>query len=117
MHIDIQARNFALTPALAAAVRSAARAAAERTGHARLSMQVRLFDVNGARGGIDKCCLISARSDSLRRTLVTTSFHGDLYQAIAHAFEKLGRRLLAATHRPHTLRRRTPMHAHAPEAS
>ena len=117
MHIDIQARGFTLTPALAAAVRRAARCAADRTGDDLLSLRVRLFDVNGVRGGVDKGCIVAARIGRLRRTTITTSFSNDLYRAIASAFGKLERRLLASTHRAHTLRRRELMQRTAPELS
>jgi len=117
VRIDIQARGFTLTPALAAAVRRAARGAADRTGHDVLSLRVRLFDVNGVRGGVDKGCIVVARVGRLRRTTITTSFSDDLYRAIAHAFQKLERRLLASVHRAHTLRRREPMQRTAPELS
>jgi ribosome-associated translation inhibitor RaiA len=106
VRIDIQARGFTLTPALAAAVRRAARCAVDRTGDDVLSLRVRLFDVNGVRGGADKGCIVAARVGRLRRTTITISFSDDLYRAIAHAFEKLERRLLASVHRAHTLRRR-----------
>jgi ribosome-associated translation inhibitor RaiA len=117
MRIDIQARGFTLTPALGAAVRRAARHAADRTGDDALSLRVRLFDVNGVRGGVDKGCIVAARIGRLRRTTITTSFSDDLYRAIASAFEKLERRLLASTHRVHTLRRRELMQRTAPELS
>ncbi len=106
MQIDVQARGFTLTPALAAAARRAARVAATHSGDKLRSVQVRLFDVNGARGGIDKGCMVSARVGSLSRTVVATSFDADLYRAIAQAFDKLDRGLLSAAHRQYTLRRR-----------
>lgn len=117
MRIDIQARGFTLTPALAAAVRSAARRAADRTGDDLLSLRVRLFDVNGVRGGVDKGCSVAARVRRLRRTTITTSFSDDLYCAIASACEKLERRLLSSKHRAHTQRRRESTLPAAPQLS
>ena len=61
MRIDVQARGFSLTDSLLGAVER--RAADFRTAFPDLQpqIQVRLFDVNGQRGGIDKGCLLHAR--------------------------------------------------------
>ncbi|MBN8280778.1 MAG: HPF/RaiA family ribosome-associated protein, partial [Gammaproteobacteria bacterium] len=61
MDFDLQARGFTLTPALAAAARQEARALARLAGDRFLRLQVRLFDVNGRKGGVDKGCLVAAR--------------------------------------------------------
>lgn len=106
MHIDLQARGFTLTPALAAAVNHEASALSALLGNRAVWLQVRLFDVNSIKGGIDKGCLVAARVGRLRRISVASSIDGDLYRAIPAAFAKLQRSALAANHREHTLRRR-----------
>ena len=106
MRIDLQARGFTLTSGLAAAVNREAAALAVRLGDRALWLQVRLFDVNSNKGGIDKGCLIAARIGRFRRIAVATSIDRDLYRAIPAAFEKLQRAALAASHREHKLRRR-----------
>jgi ribosome-associated translation inhibitor RaiA len=67
---------------------------------------VRLFDVNGPRGGADKGCLITAHLTRSRRVLVASALHEDLYGAIPHAFEKLRRALSSTLSRHRTQRRR-----------
>lgn len=115
MHIDLHARGFTLTPALAAAVNREAFALSALLGNRAVWFQVRLFDVNSIKGGIDKGCLVAVRIGRLRRISVATSIDSDLYRAIPAAFEKLQRAALAANHREHTLRRReraAPFSAH-----
>lgn len=106
MQIDLQARGFTLTPALAAAVKREAAALAALLGDRAVWLQVRLFDVNSSKGGVDKGCLVAARIGRLRRISVATSIDNDLYRAIPAAFHKLQRAALAASQREHTLRRR-----------
>jgi len=104
MQLDLKARGFSLTPALNAATRRQARRLANRLGDRLVRLQVRLFDVNGCRGGLDKGCLVAA-SIGGRRTAVASSFDSDLYRAIPEAFDKLLGAVVAATRREHALRR------------
>jgi putative sigma-54 modulation protein len=106
MRTDVQARGFSLTPSLRAAVTHEAREFAERFPKLPTVLQVRLFDVNGPRGGADKGCLVHARVGRGARVVVATEIDGDLYRAIAAAFVKLERgteaalgRRLSARHR------------------
>src|SRR5512139_3535192 len=95
MNIDTQARGFVLTQALRSAVsREAQTAFMGLTG--AIHLQVRLFDVNGPRGGADKGCLSTAHVRRSRRVLVASALDEDLYCAIPHAFAKL-RRALSST--------------------
>lgn len=104
MNLDLQARGFILTPALEAAVRRELRTLTSLDGASWL--QVRLFDVNGARGGIDKGCLVTLHLSGERRVLVATELDADLYRAIPAAFDKLRRAVGQTAHRTRTLRRR-----------
>ena len=105
MNIDTQARGFVLTPALRSTVNQEAQAVfMELTGTVHL--QVRLFDVNGPRGGADKGCLVTAHLSRSRRVLVASALDEDLYRAIPHAFEKLRRALSSTLSRDRTQRRR-----------
>jgi ribosome-associated translation inhibitor RaiA len=70
---------------------------AARTAHAHL---------NGARGGIDKGCLVTLHLSGERRALVATELDADLYRAIPAAFDKLRRAVGQTAHRTRTLRRR-----------
>lgn len=106
MHMDIQARGFTLTAAIASSVRREAAALGSLLGESATTLKVRLFDVNSARGGVDKGCLISAHLGRNGRVIVASSLETDLYRAIPIAFEKLRRGAVAASRRDHTLRRR-----------
>jgi ribosome-associated translation inhibitor RaiA len=107
MNVDVQARGFTLTPALEAAVRGELRSLNAPRDSIRL--QVRLFDVNGARGGIDKGCLVTMYLAGERRAIVATDLDADLYRAIPGAFDKLRRTLGQHTRRARTLRRRASL--------
>lgn len=110
MNLDLQARGFTLTPALRAAVRHELDHLPAACSGGRL--QVRLFDVNGLRGGIDKGCLITLHLARERRSLVVTGFDSDLYRAIPAAFDKLRRTLQAASRRTRRLQRRVGVARH-----
>lgn len=97
MNIDVQARGFTLTPALHEAVRRELATLEHLEGCNRL--QVRLFDVNGTRGGIDKGCLVTLHLSGERRALVATELDADLYRAIPAAFHKLRRSLKTSARR------------------
>lgn len=106
MHMDIQARGFTLTAAINSSVRREAASLESVLGEGGARLLVRLFDVNSARGGVDKGCLISAHVGRNGRVIVASSLEADLYFAIPSAFEKLRRSVIAAARRDHTLRRR-----------
>jgi ribosome-associated translation inhibitor RaiA len=91
MHTDVQSRGFSLTPALRAAVDHEARDFAKRFPNLSATLKVRLFDVNGRRGGLDKGCLVHARVGEGRRNVVASDLDSDLYRAISAAFVKLER--------------------------
>jgi putative sigma-54 modulation protein len=106
MNLDIQARGFTLTKALRAAVR---RETEQLSGMDRCHrLQVRLFDVNGTRGGVDKGCLVTLQMNREKRVLVASVLDADLYRAIPTAFDKLRHALTAAARRTRALRRRHP---------
>ena len=106
MRTDVQSRGFSLTPALRAAVTNEARDFAARFPKLPTVLQVRLFDVNGPRGGADKGCLVLARVGRGARVVVATEVDSDLYRAIAAAFVKLERGTDAALGRRLSMRHR-----------
>ncbi len=105
MHVDIQARSFTLTEALRYAVESDARQFADQFPDCINSVNVRLFDVNGTRGGIDKGCLVFARVGRGQSTVVASVIDADLYRAIAKAFTRLTRGTRHSLNRNRRLRR------------
>lgn len=104
MHLDVQARGFTLTRGLLSAIHRESGPWDRRADGHRL--QVRLFDVNGTRGGVDKGCLVTLHLSGEKRVLIASELDSDLYRAIPSAFEKLRRAFDAATRRARALRRR-----------
>jgi putative sigma-54 modulation protein len=105
MQIDLQSRGFTLTDALRGAVERQARAYARRFPESLLSVHVRLFDVNGPRGGTDKGCLAYGRFGRGGAVVVATDIAADLYDAIPTAFGKLARATRSALSRRQAPRR------------
>ena len=91
MYIDIQARGFSLTEFLLSAVEERAEHFRAAFPHLNPQIQVRLFDVNGDRGGVDKGCLLHVRLGLGRRSVVVSDVDSDLYRAIGAAFVRLDR--------------------------
>jgi ribosome-associated translation inhibitor RaiA len=105
MITDIQARGFTLTDALRGAVECEVQAYANRFPDHLLGVHVRLFDVNGPRGGTDKGCLVYGRFGRGGAVVVATDIAADLYDAIPAAFGKLNRATRNALARRQALRR------------
>jgi putative sigma-54 modulation protein len=105
MRIDIQARGFSLTESLLDAVER--RAEDFRLAFPDLSpqIQVRLFDVNGDRGGIDKGCLLHARIGQGGRAVVASELDSDMYRAIQAAFTRLDKATRTTLKRRYRTRR------------
>ena len=90
MQLDIQARNFSLTNALRGHVeRRLGFALSTRNDHI-LRVLVRLSDINGPRGGADKCCHIQVVLPHLP-DVVIEDIEEDLYAAIDRAADRAGR--------------------------
>ena len=103
MQIDIQTRGFSLSEALRQQV-------LRRIGYFLSSrydqidrIAVRLFDINGPRGGDDKCCRICV-SLPRQSDVVVEDTEADLYVAISRAADRatrtIGRRLSRRRQRP-----------------
>ncbi|MDZ4202115.1 MAG: HPF/RaiA family ribosome-associated protein [Gallionella sp.] len=92
MNFQIQARGFTLTAGLRqhVAVRLAYALNHGRDIVSRII--VRLSDVNGPRGGVDKCCGIEVRRKGAP-ALIVEDIQADLYVAIDRASERMGRTL------------------------
>lgn len=106
MQIDIQARDFSLTEAL--------RHHAERRLLSALSccsdhiqgIMMRLSDINGPRGGADKCCHIQVKLAGIPNVVVEDT-ETDLYFAIDRATDRTGRTVIRKIQRQHTLSRQS----------
>ncbi|MDH4105224.1 MAG: HPF/RaiA family ribosome-associated protein [Gammaproteobacteria bacterium] len=107
MKVDIQARSFRLTAALKSAVHREIARLAGGLGDGITRVSVRLFDVNGLRGGPDKGCLVHAQfADG--SSIVASDVDNDMYRSLPVAFEKLLRSRRMDRARRQTLRRHVP---------
>jgi ribosome-associated translation inhibitor RaiA len=104
MELDIQARDFSLTDALHAAIVAASRPYASAFEGAVRKIAVRVYDLNGPRGGPDKGCLVVADLND-GRVVVSSDVDADLYRAIPRAFAKLRRATQAHRRRAQQRRR------------
>jgi ribosome-associated translation inhibitor RaiA len=107
MRIDIQARGFSLTEGLLEAVEQRAEDYRAAFPDLQPQIQVRLFDVNGTRGGIDKGCLLHARIGRGRNAVIASDLDSDLYHAINAAFARLDRATRTSLRRRYRDRRDT----------
>ncbi|MFO1496554.1 MAG: HPF/RaiA family ribosome-associated protein [Lysobacterales bacterium] len=96
MQIVTHALGFALTDALALALRRRLQFAFDHLGAPVRRVVVRLSDVNGTRGGADKRCQLHIQLDRAPDVIVE-DVQQDLYVAINRAIERaartIGRRL------------------------
>ena len=90
MQIDIQSQGFALTHALREYTERRLQFALTRVGDRIRRVTVRLFDVNGPRGGPDKCCRVRVMLNGLA-AVVIEDVEADLYRAIDRAADRIGR--------------------------
>jgi len=102
MQIEVQSRGFEMTEALRLHVGRRVRFALARRGEAVTRVMVRLSDVNGRRGGVDKRCTVCVRVPRRPEVLVE-DVRSDMYaavdQAVARAARCLSRALTRRTRR------------------
>jgi ribosomal subunit interface protein len=90
MQIEIQARNFSLTEALRVHIqRRLGFALSSRYEHIKRIL-VRLSDINGPRGGNDKCCQIQVVLPG-QADVVIEDTEANLYVAIDRAADRVSR--------------------------
>jgi ribosome-associated translation inhibitor RaiA len=107
MKIDLHARRFELTESLRHAVHREIARLNQALGAGIIRVSVRLFDINGLRGGPDKGCLVHARfADGT--SIVGSDVDADLYRSVPAAFEKVLRSRYTHRARRRTLRRHDP---------
>lgn len=92
MDVEIQARHFALTEGLRSHVQRRLLFALARFQGRIHRVTVRLSDINGPRGGMDKCCHLQIQVDGLP-DVVVSSTEKDLYSAITGSVERAGQSL------------------------
>ncbi len=107
MHIDIQARNFPMTDALYRYIeRRLGFVLSARDEHIQRIL-VRLSDINGPRGGADKCCHIQVVLSHAPDVIIKDT-ESDLYVAIDRASDRAGRTVGRRLSRQRIKRRSAP---------
>jgi len=102
MQIDIQARHFTLTNALRSHIEHRIRLALTCCDDHIQRVMVRLSDINGPRGGVDKHCHIQIVLAGLP-DIVIEDTEADMYVAINRASDRAGRTLVRKINRQQTL--------------
>ena len=100
MRFEMQSRGFVLTDALREYTGRRLKFALARAGDRVRRVTVRLSDVNGPRGGIDKRCRIQVTMNGIAAVVIEDT-EADLYLAIDRAADRTGRsvaRRLARSH-------------------
>ena len=88
--LSIQSRGFTLTPALKQRVSKRIGLIIGNTGHPITNVDVRLSDINGPKGGVDKRCQIHIKLSGYPSVTVTDIQH-DMYYAIDRAASRATR--------------------------
>lgn len=100
MRTGIFARGFSLTSPLRDYAERRLRAALGRYRNAVHTVQMRLADINGPRGGVDKSCLVEVNGPALTPVVIRER-DADLYHAIDRAALRLDRALARRVSRRH----------------
>jgi ribosome-associated translation inhibitor RaiA len=106
MRLDIQARGFTLTNGILNYTKQRMQFALLRSDNYITRVKVRLADINGPRGGVDKRCQIELAVAGHSNILIEDT-EADLYFAIDRACERcmrtLARRLERLREHPHEI--------------
>ncbi|MFT5063785.1 MAG: putative sigma-54 modulation protein [Gammaproteobacteria bacterium] len=103
MQLDVQSRPFKLTSALKASVSRSLSGIDERFGERVNKVIVRMDDINGKRGGVDKRCRIVSDLKA-QQTVVAEALSNDLYQSISIAARRAKAALRRNVNRARTLK-------------
>lgn len=107
MHINIQAKQFSLTDALRNHAERRLRSTLTCCGLQIQRVNIRLSDINGPRGGEDKCCHLQVVLAGLP-DVVVEDIEADMYVAIDRATDRAGRTVVRKLSRQQTLLRQAP---------
>ncbi len=89
MQIVIQTKGFSLTDSLKAYINRRVASALDSRDHFIQRVRVRLSDINGPRGGVDKCCQVRTELNGAP-TVVIQDTSENMYAAIDAASERSG---------------------------
>ena len=105
MRIEIQALHFSVTEALRNHIKRRLCSSLSSCDKQIQRVDIRLYDINGPRGGADKCCHVRVVLSGLT-DVVVEDFDADLYVAIDRAANRAGhtvqRRVTRKRHRART---------------
>jgi ribosome-associated translation inhibitor RaiA len=87
MQLDIQSRGFTLTNGILNYTKQRLHFALNRNDNHIMRVRIRLSDINGPRGGVDKRCLIELAIAGQNNILIE-DIETDLYLAIDRASER-----------------------------
>lgn len=91
MRLHVTGRGLTVTEDLEDYVRRRAQFAMGRFAGTIASLNVRLSDVNGPRGGSDKCCDVRVEAEGLRKPVVVREQQDEIHAAVALAVDRAGR--------------------------
>jgi ribosomal subunit interface protein len=100
MELDVRGRHLQVSNALRAHLARRLAFALGRVGHRIGSVRVRIEDVNGPKGGIDKRCRIAVRGDRGWIVMIE-EWDSDAYGAVDRAAGRAGRAVARALGRMH----------------
>ncbi|MDZ4142791.1 MAG: HPF/RaiA family ribosome-associated protein [Methylotenera sp.] len=106
MQLDIQSNGFSLTEGIRSYALLRIRFALERNDNHIMSVKVRLSDINGPRGGVDKRCQIDL-SLAGHNDIVIEDTETNLYVAIDRASDRCARTLTRRLERAREFTRET----------
>ncbi len=107
MLLDIQARGFSLTDGLRSYTKTRMQFLLNRNDSFVMRAKVRLADINGPRGGVDKRCQIELTLVGQHNILIE-DIEADLYIAIDRASERCMRTLARRLERSRQHAHETP---------
>lgn len=116
MQVELRVQNTDLADAIRTYIERRLRFSLSRFGGRVGRVTVRISDLNGPRGGMDKCCRITAELIPTGMVMLEET-DGDLYAAIDRATERVGRSFSRELDRQHRWRAkresvRTPEEPH-----
>ena len=109
MHIDIQTRGFSLTEALLSYTQGKLLFAMSYCSDHVNRVVIRLYDINGPRGGADKRCHVQVVLPGIPDVVIEDT-EVDLYAAIDRAIDRARRTVVRKVDRQQTLQKqRSPL--------
>ena len=107
MKLDIRGKHVEVDAALNDQVETRLRFALGRFAERIHDVVVRLTDVNGPRGGVDKRCQVTVTLKRSRRQVVVADLAPDIRVAVDRASDRLGRTVAREVERSHGFKDRT----------